>query len=462
MKYHILCYLDDDIGRDVEIVFPVVYYAEKYLNCEVEFAFVWDIHAIYRKQPDLVLLPNTIGSLWYFLISKYAHQQGIKVFAMISEGNFRTNGTFNYWGYNKDKVFYQDFICLWSERTRQFLLEELPEYEGRMVFTGATGFDRYKIYRFLDRREFFKKYDLKDYHRVIGYAGWAFGKLFNEQMRQEIRYLHKDNPSRLQWMEEQMQLVSGILEKTVKNNPDTLFILKRHPNEVHPHLIREDRNEMVGLKNYPNVIYLVNEENIHDLINISDIWMGFETTTALEAWLLDKPTILINPDPGFKRDKLHKGSVIAQNYRQLSNYFDEYYSTGTIKDFNADDKQKNREKLIYETIGFGDGLNHIRTGIYLKKTLDSIDRGKKKRRLSFRFLKMYILMETGKYFYNRNLFSRLPFFKKTIWIFDRRKLKNMENLKKRYYTFMDEFYKKNKLGERIHVQDYISSLFRKQ
>ena len=125
-KFSALCYFHDDKGRDVEILMPLIYYAENYLDCKVEFVFVWDIYAIYRKKPDVVIVPNTVGSLWYFQISKYAYEQGVKVFALISEGNFRTNGTFDYWGWNYDKKYYQEYICLWSERTLHYLSEELP------------------------------------------------------------------------------------------------------------------------------------------------------------------------------------------------------------------------------------------------------------------------------------------------------------------------------------------------
>ena len=54
-KIKIVCFTDDDYGRDVEILLPLIYYAEKYLNCEVEFVIPWDIYAIFRKKPDLVL-----------------------------------------------------------------------------------------------------------------------------------------------------------------------------------------------------------------------------------------------------------------------------------------------------------------------------------------------------------------------------------------------------------------------
>jgi hypothetical protein len=84
-----------------------------HLHCKVEFAFVWNIHAIYRKKPDIVLLPNTVGSQWYFEISQYAAQQGIKVFALISEGNFRTNGSFQLLGLQyRQEVFIRNIFVI--------------------------------------------------------------------------------------------------------------------------------------------------------------------------------------------------------------------------------------------------------------------------------------------------------------------------------------------------------------
>ncbi len=153
-KYNILCFLDDDHGRDTEIMIPLVYFAERELNCRVDFSFMWNIHDIYRKKPDLVLLPNTIGSRLHHKVTKYAWKNDIKVFALISEGIFRTNGTFNYFGYNTDKKFYQEYICHWSERTKIFFDKELPELGKRNVTTGAVGFDRYTIYDFTSKEEY--------------------------------------------------------------------------------------------------------------------------------------------------------------------------------------------------------------------------------------------------------------------------------------------------------------------
>ncbi len=459
-KYHILCILDDDYGRDVELLLPLIYYAEKYLNCFVEYAFIWDIHSIYRKKPDLLLLANTIGSLLHFKASRYANQNNIKVFALVSEGNFRTDGSFDYWGYNRDKNFYQEFICLWSERTCKYLKEELPSFAEKMVLTGATGFDRYTIYQFKKRGKYLEDRGIKSYRKVIGYAGWAFGKMYNKQGFEELKFLHQYDEKKIKWIEDQMYLVESILRSAIEKNPDTLFILKRHPNEANPTILGEGKNEMVRLKDYPNVLYVTENENIHDLINISDLWLAFESTTTMEAWLLGgKQTILINPDPDFSRDQLFKGSVIVENADEMQQVIVEYYNTKRIEAFYDPEKQQARIQLIKDTIGFGDGLNHVRAGYYLGKVLPDIDKsGTKKIRFSFNHFIKYMLLEIGKYFYFRPLFRILPKFKKTIWIFERFRLKNIQILKNKYYPYLDQFHEQRNISTKINSEEFWNTI----
>ena len=148
-KIKALCFTDTTVGRDVEMMLPIRYFAERFLNCEFYHALNIDIHQIYCIKPDIILQANTIGSNLYFQISKIAHEQNIPLFALVSEGNFRTDGSFDYWGFNRDKKFYQDFVCCWSERTAKFLKKEVPESAGKIVVTGGVGFDRYKIYKFM-------------------------------------------------------------------------------------------------------------------------------------------------------------------------------------------------------------------------------------------------------------------------------------------------------------------------
>ena len=464
-KIKALCFFDDDKGRDVEILMPVLYYAETYLNVEIKKAFIVDIDKIRRDKPDLVILANTIGSKNHHLIAKYAYENGIKVFALISEGNFRTNGTFNYWGYNTDKQFYQEYICHWSQRTLDFLSTALPSYKDKMVLTGATGFDRYRIYDFETKESFLKRYNLSQYKKVIGYAGWSFGKLHNPKGLMEIRNNHKENAEqRIKWMQEQQLLVENILRQTIENNPDILFILKRHPNEIHPHYTQRDNNEMINLEHYPNVLYLRNEEDVHTLISVSDIWTAFESTTTIEAWMMkDIPTLFINPDINFTRDPNYRGTVIVKSYDEFQEKINEFYATGKVEAMYTPEKTEARKEIIKNVIGFDDGFNHIRAGYYLTKTIETINpKSKKSITPKALFLFRYFMLHLGHLFYYKPLFLKLPRLKKNVWIMERYKLKNIEPTKTRYYRYLDRFHKQHDIPKKLNDNNFWKKIIQKE
>lgn len=456
-KIRVLCFTDDAVGRDVEMLLPIRSFAENFLNCEFYHALNIDIHQIYKIKPDIILQANTIGSNLYFEISKIAHEQNIPLFALISEGNFRTDGSFNYWGFNRDKKFYQEYICCWSERTANFLKEKEPEYKNKIVVTGGVGFDRYSIYEFMKKDEFLQKYNKTNYKKVIGYAGWAFGKLDHKRGREELLYWAKGDEKKINWIEEQRQLVRDILRNAIEEFNDTLFILKQHPQENAPERPEPVKNEMSELANYENVIYLCNEESIHDLISVADIWTCFESTTALESWLMRKQTVFINPDPNFNRDPLYKGSALAKNYNELKNFINQFYVSGKIEQFFSEEKENQRKKLIKDIIGFGDGLNHIRAGYYFQKTIKRYLQEEKKPVYKFHFWHwlVYVLIRIAGPFYNRNIYSKLWKFKKHLWVFENYKMEKLEKLYSKYQKYFSQFYEKNDLYKKILDQNYL-------
>jgi surface carbohydrate biosynthesis protein len=460
-EFKVLCFTDDATGRDVEMLLPIRYFAERFLNCKFYHALNIDIHQIYRIKPDIILSANTIGSNLYFEISRIAHSQNIPLFALISEGNFRTDGSFNIWGFNRDKKFYQEYICCWSERTAEFLKKEVPEAANKIVVTGGTGFDRYSIYDFMKKEYFLKKYNKENFSKVIGYAGWAFGKKDHKRGREELISFFKGDESKLEWVEKQRIAVREILKKAIEDNPDTLFILKQHPQENAPERPEPVVNEMSELAHYPNAVYLCNEESIHDLISVSDIWTCFESTTALESWLMGKQTVFINPDPNFNRDPLYKGSALAKNYDEFSQMIIEYYSSGRIEEFFLSDKSAMREELIKNIIGYGDGFNHIRASYYFKKTLDKISEGKFKpvyKLHAWHFI-VYLLIRIAAPFYNRKIYSRLYKLKKHLWVFENYKMDKLNLLYKRYSVYLDNFYKQKNIEEKYYTGALFKNLF---
>jgi len=109
------------------------------------------------------------------------------------------------------------------------------------------------------------------------------------------------------------------------------------------------------------------------LINISDLWIGYETTTALESWLLDKQTFLINPTRSdFIRENVHRGSPIVKNANEAQGLIDEYFKGGTLQAFDA--LLSFREEIIKDVIEYGDGQNHVRAAEEVMKVLHQADK----------------------------------------------------------------------------------------
>ena len=449
----ILAYFDRDNGRDVELSLPVLYMAERYYGARVDFAFSYDTDAIRRHRPDLVFVPNTVGSNEYIAAAKYAYEHGIKVFALMSEGDIRTDGTFHYWGLNHDRNFYQEKICIWSERVYEFLKDAEPTFAGKMVVTGHTGFDRYKVYEFPTKSEALSK-EQQAFRMVIGYAGWGFGKMSYAQGKEEILAFFKGDVSKLEHMERMRQSVERILREAIEANPDVLFILKQHPNESPPTGTAPVVNEIISLKGYPNVRYEGVDTPITTLIHISDVWLSFESTTAVESWALDKTSILLYPDPAFSPNIRNKGLDVAQltvsNSAELQDLIDEWKRSGRLSEFHDEERKSRRAEIIRNTVGFDDGLNHVRAGIELGNVLRHIEPGGT-RRLPIVpwFVLLWVLMRLGRFLYMPELYSKFQKTRKFKWVFEQYDLKNVHTLRRRYYTSLDAFHKANRLSETL-------------
>lgn len=54
-----------------------------------------------------------------------------------------------------------------------------PSFDENIVkLSGATGFDKYKLLKFLDKNDFLMKYDLGHYGKIVGLGGWTFDFAF--------------------------------------------------------------------------------------------------------------------------------------------------------------------------------------------------------------------------------------------------------------------------------------------
>ncbi len=327
------------------------------------------VMAIKKYSPKLLFISNAVGSVLNYEIVRYAKARGVRVVTGISEGNFKEDrkSLLQFiWGWNDKKKIYENLHLQWTERTRKLTLDIYPELHHRIKVSGGIGFDVYKIAKQIKKETFLAKYHKNYTDKVVGIGCWDFGPYFSQQedSRKEI-VLGKYEKSILRRFELDSVAFNLILKKTIEKNPDILFILKEHPGNE----LGRKASAIEGCDMFDNVIIIKEEESVFDCIAVSDFWVVYESTTALEAWLLGKQTLLLNPSGrDFPRDITNEGSPDIATYEQFQEILDVFYQTNSIKDFGL--YAPKRKKIITNVIQFDDGLNHVRAGNEIVKVLE--------------------------------------------------------------------------------------------
>lgn len=351
-------------GRDVDIAEPILSYLELKYNLKIirKCCFSnWQYYLL-KYRPKVVFIANGVGSIPQFYIVKIAHFLGCKVVTHCSEGDYQETkkGAIDFfWGWNKDGILYEDLHLEWSQRNIDLVEKYIGDFPN-IKLSGAVGFDKYKLLskRFLKKTEFSKKYKKNAYTKIVGIAGWGFDLLTNNEIKNSISdRISEEERSKILLSKDR---VKKILEQIIQANPSILFILKYHPLAVN-----KQASEFYGLPELPNVLILQTEETIFDLINVCDVWGAYESTTAMEAWLIgNKPTFLIQPvDNDFVRSKISEGSFRVKNAEDLQGFLDEYFTTGESTSFNQ--LESKRQMIIERIIQWSDGRNHQRAAEYI-------------------------------------------------------------------------------------------------
>lgn len=365
-KVDILSFTYSSKGRDIDIVEPVLSKLELELGVIIKRCWLYDnfVFDILRYKPKMLILANAIGCHYHFWAAKFASMLGIKVVTFVSEGDYRyINGSITtmLYGWNKEEHLYEDLHLEWSQRNINYFSTS-PSFDENIVkLSGATGFDKYKLLKFLNKNDFLMKYDLGHYEKIVGLGGWTFDFAFNENHSTGPIFFGKE----LDGIKASLFALREGYRALVTNNPDILFICKKHPLTIN-----EYYDEFSLVREYPNVITLQTEENIYDLINVSDLWITFDSTTALEAWLLGKTTLLYNPViQDFNRSSIMKGSPILTTPEMLIDSVKKIYENNRIIDAFSQ-KENERNNIIKEVIAFCDGKNYLRaadliTSLYL-------------------------------------------------------------------------------------------------
>ncbi len=389
-------------NRDQHISLPVcIYLKKKYGLCVQRENIFNGFWCILKYRPKLVFISNSHGSFVNLEIMKFANALGIKTVSLISEGNPSEAVIDSFlWGVNTDKIFYQDALIMWSERTKKMAEKHAPSLIGKIYVSGGTGFDRYQYLKKQSNEIFKDKHGISSFKKVIGIACWAFDLFspgpYYDQL--EKTYLSEFGEDQISLFRSDREKVREIYLDLVRSNRDILFILRYHPGNIN-----YENCEFKLCLNEPNVFISDPKANkeiqIEDLINISDIWVSYESTTNLEAWLMNKPTFFVNPTRSdFTRSELHRGNPIAKSKQEAQIMIDEYYSSGKIAQFES--LNESRNKVISEIIGWADGKNSERAADIIYSILTN---GIQKT-IAYKDISLYrVLKSTLKYFLRKDL-----------------------------------------------------------
>jgi len=351
--------------RDTNVIMPILYYLEKIYGYQTKITDVLNLGE-FNHNWRAAIFANINGEKICLKVAGYVYPTGLPVIYLEAEGNYVEDRLDQFfWGYNTKKERIIDKHFLWSEKCRQMVLKKYPELKSHVDVSGAVGFDRYAAFEPKGKKYLLEKYGRENFQDVVAYACFGFDKVFLET---DFKTCGNPFLNDLELVRKDCATLKQMLESAIQNYQDKLFILKIHPQQF------DFRYIEIGLdwdKIYPNVLILKNEEELQDLLGACDLWLSYESTTTLETWCMKKETVMLIPSPCYSwRTNLYRGSSVARNSGELKMLIDEYYSHGSIRQF--EDKKTARNTIITDSIGSADGLNAFRTAKkideFLKKT----------------------------------------------------------------------------------------------
>lgn len=412
----------------------------RYMGFNVKEGSVFNGFFILSKfNPDVFFITNSIGADINFELLKYAKSKGIKVATLISEGNIDEEKGFveeMIWGINEERILYEDSHMQWSEKSRNLTCKYFPELNGKVKVSGAVGFDIYKIAEKPGKNSFLKRYKKEKYLNIVGVGCWDFGPFYPDDHRYSINISGFTSSDIERFIRDQNKF-NEVLRYMVINNPDILFLLKEHPGCLGGH----KASGIDGLQQYKNVLILKNEESIGDCINVSDFWLVYESTTAMEAWISDKQTCLLNPSGiDFIRDKTHLGSPNFPDTDSLQNAINTFYQYGELPGFSQ--LKINRDEIIADSIQWDDGLNHVRAGNEIIELIESIVPGSKSKISFHNYIKVFKQMLYWNLSPFLSFFSKFKSYAKFVKAFNPSELKAFQERRMKEQV---AFYKRNNL-----------------
>jgi hypothetical protein len=274
-------------------------------------------------RPDCVVFNHLFGGT-YRDLSRNLRDAGVAVVMLPTEGAMRPEFTTIAAGEFAD-FSACDLFLNWSAPAADLLRERWDADEDMAPIVGCTRFDFYHPdfkRAITPREEFCRRYGLDPDRRIVTWAtqyGYAHIVDLPDKHAQFVRdaadigltecctRIGLDVADVPRLHAEGREATSAAFFKLAQRMPDVQFIIRPHPVEDRNYYRRKMQDH--GLNN----VGFCPSDYIWNILNVSDVHLHRQCTTAVEAWMWNKPTVEMAMDdvPQWRWDDREAGSDIV-------------------------------------------------------------------------------------------------------------------------------------------------------
>ncbi len=263
------------------------------LGNEVRILNPGDFIEFNKFLPHVVIVPEMITQIMWD-IGYAAKKKKMLVINMKAEGI--TNEYFEkcMTGYGTPATDLTDILIVWGNVTKQHHLKYTKEDPSDIFICGNIRFDKYYT-RLLTKEEFCRKYDIPVEKPIVTYGNnliWTSDNLRDSDINKNSPELQDTSIEEFTQLLKRMVKLRGTiidsLFRITKKFNDVTFVIKPHPHESTEAI----ESYYEGMKKYgTDNLYVIKEIDISDILNVTDIYLFWNSVSATEAWFLNKPTI---------------------------------------------------------------------------------------------------------------------------------------------------------------------------
>lgn len=327
-------------------------------------------------QPDCLIF-NHMNGKGYREIARHLQDQGVAVVVLPTEGrpSFKELLPLIYGQYTD--LSHVDLYLSWSEHVTENMIRLGTISTDRVVTVGCTRFDFYcppLNEQVRPKETFCRRYHLDPQRPIVtwatqyNYARFLHHKqdfnrrdLANMGVKARYEAVGYDIERFPEDQHYERRAASAAFFQVAQSRPHVQFIIKSHPGEDIAFYQKQVKE--AGLSN----VSFIFQEYIWDLLSATDLHLHRHCTTAIEAWLLGKPTVEMKMDvrTPFAWEEMEAGSDSAQSAAELGDIVDHYLAGHTI----TEAMQRRREAYVKEWFYKVDGQRCQEAAFYIDDLL---------------------------------------------------------------------------------------------